>query len=165
MTKPTWKEIVEFVGITAIVASLVFVGIQIKQDRETTLSEVRQFNASTFVELQIAIADHAEALAKSNRGEKLSESEAIAMHALVDAMHRHVIVAALETRQQGGTGRATMASFAIWLHLNPGARAIWMQQRSEITQRTEMISSDLDFIRQLYDEILDALTLLDENGS
>ena len=40
-----------------------------------------------------------------------------------------------------------------------------MQQRSEITQRTEMISSDLDFIRQLYDEILDALTLLDENGS
>lgn len=98
-------------------------------------------------------------------GEELSESEAIALHALVDAMHRQVVTDALERRLLGRTGKADIAIFATWLHRNPGARAIWMQQRSEITQRAEKISSDLIFIRRLYDEILDALTVLDEGSS
>ena len=165
MTKPTWKEIAEFVGIAAIVGSLVFVGIQLKQDREVAISEVKQFSASTFADLQIAIADHAEILSKINRGEELSESETIAIDVLVDAMHRQAVTDVLEVRLHGGTGKVAIAVFAVWLHRNPGARAIWMNQRSEITQRAEKISSDLVFIRGLYDEVLEALTLLDENGS
>ena len=165
MTKPTWKEIAEFVGMTAIVASLVFVGFQLKQDRDVALSEVKQFSTSTFADLQIAIADHAEILAKSNRGEKLNESEIVAMDALIDAINRQVVTDAIESRLHGGTGNSSIAVFAVWLHRNPGARAIWMHQRSEISQGAEKISSDLVFIRRLYDEIFDALILLDQDGN
>ena len=72
MANTTWKDIAEFVGITAIVASLVFVGIQLNQDREVALSEVAQFSAATYAELQIALAEHSEILAKSNRQEALT---------------------------------------------------------------------------------------------
>ena len=39
MNKISWKEVVEFVGIAAIVASLVFVGLQLQQDRELAYAE------------------------------------------------------------------------------------------------------------------------------
>ena len=164
--KPTnWKDIAELFGIAAIVASLVFVGIQLNQDREVALSEVAQFSAATYAELQIAMADHADSFSKLNRGENLSEPETFAVKALVNAMHRQVVTDALERRQHGVSGNVPITIFAIWLHLNPGARAIWINQRSQVTNRAETISSDNIFIRRLYDEIFDALTLLDEDSS
>ena len=165
MANTTWKDIAEVVGITAIVASLVFVGIQLNQDREVALSEVAQFSAATYAELQIALAEHSEILAKSNRKEELTESESIAIKALINAMHRQVVTNALERRLHGDSGKVPIAIFAIWLHQNPGARAIWMRQRSEINQRAEKISNELAFIARLYDEILSALTLLDEDSA
>lgn len=38
MNKPSWKDIAELVGIAAIVASLVFVGVQIRQEAAATRS-------------------------------------------------------------------------------------------------------------------------------
>jgi len=37
--KPTnWKDIAELIGITAIVASLIFVGLQLKQSQEIAMA-------------------------------------------------------------------------------------------------------------------------------
>lgn len=40
MRKTDWKDIAELVGIVAIVASLVFVGIQLRQDRTLARAEL-----------------------------------------------------------------------------------------------------------------------------
>ena len=37
MTSPSWKDIAELIGIAAIVASLVFVGVQIRQEATAVL--------------------------------------------------------------------------------------------------------------------------------
>jgi len=45
MPKRNWKEIAELVGMAAIVASLIFVGYQLKQDREIAIAEAFQARA------------------------------------------------------------------------------------------------------------------------
>jgi hypothetical protein len=38
MDKPSWKDIVEFIGIGAIVASLIFVGLELQQQQQIALA-------------------------------------------------------------------------------------------------------------------------------
>ena len=49
-----WKEIAELVGLVAIVASLVFVGLQLKQSQEIALATQYQSRAESVQELVIA---------------------------------------------------------------------------------------------------------------
>jgi hypothetical protein len=55
-----WMQVV---GIFAVVASLVFVGLQMKQDQEIALSNAYQARASTIIEMVTAIAANPEGLA------------------------------------------------------------------------------------------------------
>jgi len=48
MKKVSWKEIVEFVGIAAIVGSLLFVGLQLKQSQEIAIASQYQSRYSTY---------------------------------------------------------------------------------------------------------------------
>lgn len=45
MPQQNWKDIVELLGMAAIIASLVFVGYQLKQDREIAVAEAFQARA------------------------------------------------------------------------------------------------------------------------
>ena len=46
-----WKDVAEFVGIAAIVASLIFVGLQMKQSHEIALAAQYQARAETVMNL------------------------------------------------------------------------------------------------------------------
>jgi hypothetical protein len=50
-----WKEAIELVGIFAIVLSLVFVGIQLRQDQDIALAQVISDLDADLVELSQAI--------------------------------------------------------------------------------------------------------------
>ena len=53
--KPTnWKDIAELIGISAIVASLIFVGLQMKQAQEIAIADQYQNRAGTIVEFYMA---------------------------------------------------------------------------------------------------------------
>ena len=56
MTNGNWKDVAELVGITAIVASLIFVGWQMKQDRDIALAATYQERSSATV---AAVMSHA----------------------------------------------------------------------------------------------------------
>jgi hypothetical protein len=163
MTKPKWKDIAEFVGITAIVASLIFVSVQLGQDREVALSVIRQSGASSHTELQIAIAGHAETLAKSNRGEELSEAEMIVMNALVAAMNREVVTEQLERRVFGSSGEIVTIIFASWLYENPGARATWMKQRENFLLSVEHVLPYEAVAQQYTNEVRKMLKIIEES--
>jgi hypothetical protein len=49
-----WKDIAELVGLAAIVGSLVFVGLQMKQNQAIALAEQYQARAQATMELQLA---------------------------------------------------------------------------------------------------------------
>ena len=57
MTQLRWKELFEVVGLAAIVASLVFVGFQIRQDRVIARSELASGTADVLLSIQEMMAD------------------------------------------------------------------------------------------------------------
>lgn len=67
-----WLQII---GIAAVVASLVFVGLQLKQSDETALAEIFESAAARGVEQRALIAEHADTWHKACLGEQLSEPE------------------------------------------------------------------------------------------
>ena len=163
MTKSDWRNIAELIGISAIVASLVFVSVQLGQDRRAALSGVSQSSASSHTELQIAIADNAEILAKSNRGDELSEADMIVMNALVAAMHRQVVTDTLERRRLGASGETVTWLFASWLIENPGAREVWIMQRERLLQSSEQGLPDGALIQAYTNEVRTVLDKLEKS--
>ena len=57
-----WKDIAELIGIAAIVASLVFVGLQMKQSDKIALSEIYQARTTAVVEWNTSLASNPLAL-------------------------------------------------------------------------------------------------------
>ena len=62
MADKSWKDIAELVGIAAIVASLIFVGLQMRQSHEIALSEAHQQRAAMTSEAFLALSENDRAL-------------------------------------------------------------------------------------------------------
>ncbi len=72
MKPVVWKDVLELIGIAAIVASLIFVGLQLKQSQDIALSA--SILASR-VETNSSISDHSDVWAKGNSGADLDGGE------------------------------------------------------------------------------------------
>ena len=57
MKDTDWKDIAELVGIAAIVASLLFVGLQMQQDRHLVRAELAAQTYTNFADLDLARSD------------------------------------------------------------------------------------------------------------
>ena len=78
MKNTNWKDIAELVGISAIVASLIFVGLQMKQSQEIALSQAFQLRSDTSIEVLLATTENPNYISgvrKGRAGEPLSEDE------------------------------------------------------------------------------------------
>lgn len=62
MKTTSWKDVAELIGIAAIVASLVFVGLQMKQSHEIALAEIYQARTTMLVEWDNDMASNTLAL-------------------------------------------------------------------------------------------------------
>lgn len=66
-----WKSIAELIGLAAIVASLLFVGLQMKQSQEIALSQTHSVRSGTVIEQIMSVAEnpyYLSALAKRAAG-------------------------------------------------------------------------------------------------
>ncbi len=72
------KAIAEFIGITAIVASLIFVGLELQQSRHIAVADVYQQQAALLIEIQnneLATEPYMEARQKVNSGQALTDKD------------------------------------------------------------------------------------------
>ena len=162
MNTQKWKDIGELVGISAIVASLIFVGFQLKQDRDVALAESTQsFNASS-AEVNAMIAEHADIWLKGRNDERLSETEMIVMRRLVDSLYRRARYTSQVTRTLGGAGMAQLRDLAIMLYENPGARRTWESLTEDEVIYFEQMEPDDYFRRDYRNEVLTELAKLDQ---
>ena len=159
-----WKDIAEVIGISAIVASLVFVGVQLKQEQMIALAEVYAASESSAAVIDIAISENANIWLKSNNSETLSESESLIINRLVATLYRRARNQAIMRRVLGSYGNAAASPlmvFAIELYENPGARRIWEAQIDSEVAYFEKMAPDDDFRRGYRDEVLVELAKLD----
>jgi hypothetical protein len=127
-----WKELFEAIGLIAIVASLVFVGIELRQSRAIAISEGNLANAQIQIERNNAISEYSIVWIKGNSGEPLTENEAVIFENLVrnQAIHSFMEYARLRQVEFDDAAETVIAQFAIFLFQNPGAREVWQQSEN-----------------------------------
>ncbi len=161
MQSRNWRDVAEFVGIAAIVASLVFVGVQLRQEHRIAAAESLETLESSAAATSIMIAEHADIWLKSRNDETLSDTDQVVINRLVANMFRRARYAAAMRRELGFDGTNQLRDFAIELYENPGARRIWKAQIDrEIAYFEKMTPSD-DYRRSYRDEVVEELAKLD----
>ena len=77
-----WKSVAEFVGIAAIVASLIFVGLQLRQDRQLALAENAAEFDDTMIEYANVIRENREVWLRGLEGAELSPQDKVVFESL-----------------------------------------------------------------------------------
>jgi hypothetical protein len=150
MRSINWRLIAEFVGISALVGSLIFVGIQIQLDRQVASSQVNMAALESRVAIEAAMAEHADVWARAARLEALTESEAQIVESLVRMAQSKAFFESLaggEVRGREGSERFSESSpiisaFSTLLFENPGAREIWLARAAKREAYAKIVSAN-----------------------
>ena len=132
MRKFRLKEVVKLVGIAAIVASLVFVGLQIRQEQDIAVAQLLMEATARRIELSQLMSENREAWEKGLRGEELSDLDYATFASIADAYENHVLLMVVRTTLLDIKINAAFAvrAYAIQLYAYPGLRAVFYQRCS-----------------------------------
>ena len=128
----TFNEVAELVGTVAIVASLVFVGLQMKQASDIAQNEVSLGVYATGIDINNEMSEHSDIWIRGCRGDELNETEAFIFANLMQNLNSQAFWARSMRDQLGEGERPSneIYNFARVLHENPGARKAWMDWQS-----------------------------------
>ena len=148
MKDANWKDIVELVGIAAIVASLIFVGLEIQQSREIARLEWTGILTEEQIALDSLLAGDAEVWRNGCEGAELSAVEQTVFARQFSSFHHFAF--ARWVRANGGlTGanpRFVSKEYAKNIHRFAGFRAMWGSwQSTRIDVEAPLVDGILGF--------------------
>ena len=161
--KPTnWKGTAELIGIGAIVASLVFVGLQLRQDREVALGQIDQSALQAMIELESTMAEHADVWAKARNGSDLTESETVVINRLINMWRLRAFYESRSgSRIDDSDWSRPVHRFAILLHENPTAKKLWIESVQRDERYFGRLNKD-EVILQFHRRVLASMDKLEE---
>ena len=83
MSAANWKDIVEFIGIAAIVGSLIFVGLELQLQQQMAINESGFNLVENAREVRSTLIEHADIWARGDAGEELYRTEAAIFQELI----------------------------------------------------------------------------------
>lgn len=126
MRNINWKTTAEFVGIAAIVASLIFVGMQLRQEQAIAIVDTYGSIVESNEAVLSLIAEQPEVWEKGLLGETLSTSDEIVFSGMVRAVFsRHAHMYIRFSRIGPGDPDEIMRDFAYAIYIFPGLRRQW----------------------------------------
>ena len=161
MNKSNWRDIAELVGIAAIVASLIFVGMQMRQSQVIAIAETYMSILPSEIEVRSAVNEHADLWHKANNGGDLTGAESVIFRNLVANLSSQTHRSMNQLRRLGHTGAARnqVHNFASFLFQNPAARRVWEAQQEIWTRHSALLQDRVSDYRGM---VLDDLAKLDE---
>ena len=168
-----WKHISELIGMAAIVASLIFLAFQIRQEEDIAISEIRFATEANAIEVRAAIIENLDVWVRGNAGSELNESERIIFNYLIENMNDRAYAVAGYYETMSVTAKETIvAEFAGFLKDNPGAYESWRRREqnlqllrtaidpgnSEASEWVQMVDSAIEAIRNV-DQQTDSLEI------
>jgi hypothetical protein len=163
MKAKDWKKIPELAGIAAIVASLIFVGLQMKQEQEIAYSELDVSLLAIQAESTNLIATNSDVWVRGNAGEELSPAETAVFSNLVTLLNGRWFVEYRHATQLGRTDIAETIKYD-WsadLYQNPGARKSWRSREENLHKYRQLLVPDGDQFSFWRDSINADLAKLD----
>jgi len=151
----------QVLGIFALVASLIFVGYQLLQDRR--IAEVEALAANLVAEFELAqlIKDERDIWLKGLRGEKLSDSEELVFEALAKSLFRRAADSYRAGQRINVFSERIAQSFAYFVYQYPGLRRKVQERIDNQGMRDRAFggSDDVKFFSKI---VSDYLQYLDE---
>jgi len=160
-----FNEIAELVGIVAIVASLIFVGMQMRQSQLIALAEVESAFASASIEMASLMGDNSEVWHKGITNEGLDASEVEIFVGMVVALSDRAYSQQRQFRFLGDdeTADAVVHEFAAFLHQRPGARRAWIEREADLKKyRSVLDPATLAFTSMYVEMIVADFAVLDQ---
>ena len=163
-TTPDWKKIAELFGILALVVSLVFVGLQMRQTNDIAYMELDTAMVAVAADVAELIATNSDVWVKGTAGEELTASEEAIFLATLSAMNLRVVVVDSQARQLGrdDIGDLVRRDWAAFLHQNPGARRAWLTREDTLIEYRQMADPNAQDFSGWRDSIKTELTKFDQ---
>ena len=169
MTKANWKDTAELIGIAAIVASLIFVGLQMRQEQELARIESIGEYVASGVDFRIGLTEYSDLLVRGNSGDPLSDAELHQLRQLMEIAEDRVYFESLKQSQLGSSNSTGEMKFASFLYRNRAAREAWLQHAADTERYVDPLRTPESLERTrsggsnaFRDRIKDYLTTLDQ---
>ena len=165
MKSSDWKGTAELFGIAAIVASLVFVGLQMRQSQSIAMSDGNLANASNKIERNIAILENSDVWVRGNASQKLDENDSVVFRYLIQTSVDTAFFEIVRLRRLGEDeiANSLVADFSVFLFENPGARQIWTEGELKSEKyRTLLSGSQIAGRRAFAESVNQNLSSLDQ---
>lgn len=131
-------------GLAAIVASLVFVGLELRQSQNIGLAEGYSAIFAARLEASNSIKEHVDLWTKGTAGEELRNSDAAIFGILLNQLNEAAVQAYSYKERVAGAEEAQIDAqdFAGFLYHNPGARAVWNQREENLDAVRRQLVND-----------------------
>ena len=148
MRNSNWRDTAEMLGIVAIVGSLIFVGLQMRQAGRIALADGDLSYLSATIDLLGLLSDHPDTWVRGNSEEELDEVEAAVFQNLVIAVNDRAFLGHQQLLDLGFDegAESELHDFAIFLFENPGARRVWAAREANLAKyRNTLDPNGLDY--------------------
>jgi len=144
MTKFGYREVAEVIGFVAIIASLVFVGLELRQSQQIAQVEASATRAVWFFDNRAAINQYADVWNKGNSGTELSNAEATIYSNLIRNYHTNNGFTWRRERALGFEGGGDFAAneLAWFLHKYPAARKVWEEYTNDLREMRDALDAN-----------------------
>ncbi len=164
MIKQSWRDTAELVGIVAILLSLIFVGVQLRQARVIAASEMNISLVEIGIESAKLINENVEIWVKGNLGGELDQHETTIFNNIVSTLDTRWFVEHRHSTRLGEIDQAEtiMDDWSAFLHQHPGARTAWLARQENLFRSRELLNPEGDQFNYWGDAIRSDLTKLDQ---
>ena len=142
MNKISWRTIIEVVGAVSIVASLIFVGLELQQAQSATSNDRAFARVEVENDWRAEINQHPAVWIKGNAGEELTPEERLIYENLIRSRWIEIEAIGISGVRLGSdlsTNRGVV-SFSIFLHNNPAALTEWKRQMEADSDAREILT-------------------------
>jgi hypothetical protein len=138
MKTSNWKDTAELIGIGAIVASLIFVGLQLQQDQQIAEAQIYADSNMISIELAGLVNEDRDIWLRGLNDEELSPEDAVTFQNLFVAVRlAYGGIWQRSTRLDTRTTDSVEKQFAYLLFSYPGLRRVWADYLLLIQSRSE----------------------------
>ena len=164
MSNRDWTHIAEFVGFLAVVLSLIFVGLQMRQTNDVAFMELDTTLVAIMVDTADLVATNAEVWVKGNAGEELNTLESAIYYEIIAAINTRWLVENMHASQLGRPDIAEILrrDWSAFLHQNPGARQVWFSREENLIKYRQMLAPGAEDFSSWRDAVQSDLAILDE---
>ena len=143
MKSTSWKDIAETIALAAIVASLVFVGLELQQSQSIAIADRQSQQMEREFGLTDLISEHSALIVRINNGVPLTDEEELVADSLVRSIHMSYFFSWSQASHLNALARsAPLQALVIFLNDNPGLKERYITQIDHNARALTQIRGD-----------------------